>query len=238
MSWAEPGPWEVRVGESLSLEELVARASPLVASLGRGFSLPRVARELGVSSDEVRELVADRTELLLEIADAAIASAPPLEPGAGPWDYRLFELVWRVGRELAALPEAWSAAVLAGAATGPGMIRFLDDVMGLLLEAGLDRTEADEACQHIVVFLAGWRQELAAVEARVEHAVVRRRRDRLRGMLSTYPGLSSLAPYYLDVPLDEAIPRSLRLLVDGIAAGAARAPSGVSQRRAGRPGWG
>jgi AcrR family transcriptional regulator len=161
----------VEVGErvALSRDQVVSTAVDLLRRYGLGdLSMRRLARELGVAPGALYWHVANKQELLVEVADvllAEIVSPPADQPAADA----LVGLAVAVREALVKVPDAADVVGLAYAVE-PGAARPLRDLARLVHDAGAPAAERDEVAalvmHHILGSVAG--QQDRALAASVD----------------------------------------------------------------------
>jgi AcrR family transcriptional regulator len=132
-----------------------------------GFTMRRLAEELGVGTMTVYRYVRDKREALDAAVDAAMAARPPLSR-SGDWRddlRRLIEGAWRnLNRHPALVQIRFRQPVLR-----PEALRFGETGMAILLDAGLGEEEAAGSFRLLFTYVfgyAGLSPERAAPAAR------------------------------------------------------------------------
>ena len=157
-----------RAGErvALSREHVVATAVDLLRRYGLGdLSMRRLARELGVAPGALYWHVANKQELLVEVADVLLAEIP-LPTGDRPPAEALVGLAVAVRDALVQVPDAADVVGLAYAVE-PGAAPALRELARLVHEAGAPASERDEVAalvvHHILGSVAGQQDRALAV---------------------------------------------------------------------------
>ncbi|NUO89370.1 MAG: TetR family transcriptional regulator [Dermatophilaceae bacterium] len=148
---------------ALSREQVVAAAVDLLRRYGLGdLSMRRLARELGVAPGALYWHVADKQELLVEVADALLAEIPPA-PTDRPAAEALTGLAIALREALVQVPDAADVVGLAYAVE-PGATRALRDLARLVHDAGATVSERDDVASLVVNHILG---SVAAQQNRV-----------------------------------------------------------------------
>jgi TetR/AcrR family transcriptional regulator, tetracycline repressor protein len=138
---------------ALSRDQVVATAVDLLRRYGLGdLSMRRLARELGVAPGALYWHVANKQELLVEVADVLLAEIPP--PGDRPPAEALVGLAIAVRDALVHVPDAADVVGLAYAVE-PGAARALRDLARLVHEAGVSASERDDVAALVVHHILG-----------------------------------------------------------------------------------
>ncbi|GHG98924.1 TetR/AcrR family transcriptional regulator [Streptomyces lanatus] len=137
-----PGTGKRRV--PLSRASVVAAGRRLARDEGlAAVTLRRVAAELGVTAMALYRHVGDKRELLVAMLDG-VAEQLVIPDGTGSPSDRLVLAFRALHDHLTAEP--WVAEVLRGGELfGPSAARFVEHVLALLAEAGLDDEQAGDA---------------------------------------------------------------------------------------------
>ncbi|GAA2499571.1 TetR/AcrR family transcriptional regulator [Terrabacter carboxydivorans] len=139
---------------ALSREQVVATAVDLLRRYGLGdLSMRRLARELGVAPGALYWHVANKQELLVEVADVLLAEIPS-PPVDQPPAEALVGLAVAVRDALVKVPDAADVVGLAYAVE-PGAARPLRDLARLVHAAGAPAAERDEAAALVVHHILG-----------------------------------------------------------------------------------
>jgi len=145
---------EGRERVALSREQVVATAVDLLRRYGLGdLSMRRLARELGVAPGALYWHVANKQELLVEVADVLLAEIPP-PAGDRPPAEALVGLAVAVRDALVQVPDAADVVGLAYAVE-PGGARALRDLARLVHDAGAPASERDEVADLVVHHILG-----------------------------------------------------------------------------------
>ncbi|GAB3876636.1 TetR family transcriptional regulator [Terrabacter terrigena] len=139
---------------ALSREQVVATAVDLLRRYGLGdLSMRRLARELGVAPGALYWHVANKQELLVEVADVLLAEIPPV-PTDRPAPEALAGLAVAIREALVQVPDAADVVGLAYAVE-PGAARALRDLARLVHEAGATASERDDVAVLVVHHILG-----------------------------------------------------------------------------------
>ncbi|MEW1954108.1 TetR family transcriptional regulator [Terrabacter sp. NPDC080008] len=139
---------------ALSRDEVVATAVGLLRRYGLGdLTMRRLARELGVAPGALYWHVANKQELLVEVADALLSEIPPAPQGHPPAE-ALAGLCVAVRDALVQVPDAADVVGMAYA-VDPGATRALRDVARLVHDAGAPASERDEVAALVVHHVLG-----------------------------------------------------------------------------------
>ena len=154
---------------ALSREQVVATAVGLLRRYGLGdLSMRRLARELGVAPGALYWHVANKQELLVEVADVLLAELPA-PPTGQPAAEALTGLAVAIREALVQVPDAADVVALAYAVE-PGAARPLRDLASLVHDAGVPASERDEAAALVLHHVLGsvGAQQSRALAARVD----------------------------------------------------------------------
>ena len=121
----------------LDRDRVLRTALVLVDARGlEALSVRALAAELGVGPMTLYSYVADRDDVLAGLVDLLFAGLPPL-PRSGPWRRRLEVACADLHAVLAAHP-ALLPVVLGRRHRGPAQLRWMEGVLEVLADAGLD----------------------------------------------------------------------------------------------------
>ena len=139
---------------ALSRGQVVGAAVDLLRRYGLGdLSMRRLARELGVAPGALYWHVANKQELLVEVADVLLAEVP--EPaGDRPTPEALAALALAIREAIAPVPDGADVVALAYAVE-PGAARPLRDLARLISTAGVPRRERDHVAALVVHYILG-----------------------------------------------------------------------------------
>jgi AcrR family transcriptional regulator len=139
---------------ALSRGQVVGAAVDLLRRYGLGdLSMRRLARELGVAPGALYWHVANKQELLVEVADVLLAEVP--EPaGDRPTPEALAALALAIREAIASVPDGADVVALAYAVE-PGAARPLRDLARLVSTAGVPRSERDHVAALVVHHILG-----------------------------------------------------------------------------------
>jgi AcrR family transcriptional regulator len=153
---------------ALSREQVVATAVDLLRRYGLGdLSMRRLARELGVAPGALYWHVANKQELLVEVADvllAEIAEPPADEPPVEA----LVGLAVAIREAVVQVPDGADVVALAHAVE-PGSVRPLRGLARLVHAAGVPASERDEVAALVLHHILG---SVAAQQDRALAALV------------------------------------------------------------------
>ncbi len=139
---------------ALSREQVVGAAVDLLRRYGLGdLSMRRLARDLGVAPGALYWHVANKQELLVEVADALLAEIPA-PPSDRPPVEALVGLAVAVRDALVQVPDAADVVGLAYAVE-PGAARALRELARLVHDAGAPASERDEVASLVVHHILG-----------------------------------------------------------------------------------
>lgn len=139
---------------ALSRDQVVTTAVDLLRRYGLGdLSMRRLARELGVAPGALYWHVANKQELLVEVADVLLAeiATPSVDQAAAD---ALVGLAVSLREALVTVPDAADVVGLAYAVE-PGAARPLRDIARLVHEAGAPAAERDEVTSLVVHHILG-----------------------------------------------------------------------------------
>ena len=153
---------------ALSREQVIATAVELLRRYGLGdLSMRRLARELGVAPGALYWHVANKQELLVEVADVLLAEVS--EPtGDRPPAEALAALALAIREAIAPVPDGADVVALAYAVE-PAAARPLRDVARLVGAAGVPLGERDHVVALVVHHILG---SIAAQQDRALAAAV------------------------------------------------------------------
>lgn len=171
--------------EALSRERILAAGIALADADGiDAVSMRRVGQALGVEAMSLYRHVANKDDLLDGMVDAVLAQFP-VAPLGGDWRDRLGALVRGAHEVLVRHP--WAPALAsAREAVGPGRLRFVDGVLGILLSAGCSAQLAHDALHAVEVHVFAFTlQELRLRSTRGGYEL-----DHLPSGAEAYPNLA------------------------------------------------
>lgn len=135
-----------QVRDPLSADRIVAAGVALADELGlEAVSMRRVGERLGVEAMSLYRHIGGKDALVDGMVDEVITRFPGLagSPG-GPWDRRLRDLA--LGAHATLRRHPWAAGpATARPVVGPAKLRFIDTVLGILLEGGASPQLAHDA---------------------------------------------------------------------------------------------
>lgn len=139
----------------LTREGIAAAALEIADASGLdALSMRTLASHLGVGTMTLYGYFRNKDELLDAIVDSAVAEAEPL-PAEGDWRTRLRGTVMVARRNLQRHPSLVELRV-SRPVLRPEALRFAENVMSILVEAGLDRTESARAFRLVFTFTLGY----------------------------------------------------------------------------------
>jgi AcrR family transcriptional regulator len=150
----------------LTQERIVEAAVRVAASDGlAAVSMSRVATELGVGTMSLYRYVGAKDELLVLMAEAAFAAAPPVpEPGAG-WRAGLTAWAWQLFGVVRA--NAWVLRMpISGPPATPNQLRWMESGLPALRGTGL----AEGVKISVMLLLTGYVRSEAGVAADIGSA--------------------------------------------------------------------
>jgi len=171
--------------QPLSRARILAAGIALADAEGiEAVSMRRVGDALDVEAMSLYRHVRGKDDLLDGMVDDVVAAFPAPALG-GDWRDRLGALVRGASEVLALHP--WAAALASsGRTVGPGRLRFVDGVLGILLSAGCSPQLAHDALHAVEVHVFAFTlQELRLRSARGGYAL-----DHLPAGAETYPHLA------------------------------------------------
>jgi AcrR family transcriptional regulator len=128
---------------SLTRAQIVAAALDIARKEGlQALTIRRLAADLGASRMALYRHVADK-DALIDLVMDAIAEHEVVSPAdhGGPWPERLRRLAVSMRRELAAYP-GLAELLMTRVNHGPGALRAVETLLGILADAGLDERDA------------------------------------------------------------------------------------------------
>ena len=139
---------------ALSRDQVVATAVDLLRRYGLGdLSMRRLGRELGVAPGALYWHVANKQELLVEVADVLLAEIPEA-PRDRPAAEALTGLAVAIREAVVQVPDGADVVALAYAVE-PGGARALRDLARLVHEVGAPASERDEVAALVVHHILG-----------------------------------------------------------------------------------
>jgi AcrR family transcriptional regulator len=139
---------------ALSRDQVVATAVDLLRRYGLAdLSMRRLARELGVAPGALYWHVANKQELLVEVADVLLSEIPDPRPDQPPAE-ALVGLAVAVRDALVQVPDGADVVGLAYAVE-PGAARPLRALAQLVHDAGAPASERDEVASLVVHHILG-----------------------------------------------------------------------------------
>ncbi|MFC7596822.1 TetR/AcrR family transcriptional regulator [Terrabacter sp. GCM10028922] len=139
---------------ALSRQQVVTTAVDLLRRYGLGdLSMRRLARELGVAPGALYWHVANKQELLVEVADVLLAEIPE-PPTDRPPAEALTGVAVAIREALLRVPDAADVVALAYAVE-PGSARPFRDLARLVHDAGAAASERDEVATLVLHHILG-----------------------------------------------------------------------------------
>ena len=147
MATANPAP-------HLDRQAVVAAARNLVETRGaKALTMQQLADELGVSAMAAYRHVANKSEILLLVANDLLSRVEIPDPDSGPWAERLRLVETAAFVELSRAPDLWS--VIPPDAVFDEQERLSAAVTDILLDAGFDPGTASLAYEAIFSYVIG-----------------------------------------------------------------------------------
>jgi TetR/AcrR family transcriptional regulator, tetracycline repressor protein len=147
-----PGP-----KRGLSVEQVVNEAFGILADGGvTGFSMRKLASELGVTTMALYTYFPSRDALMEHLADECIGRCPVAPPSADDWRARLRAHQIEVADALAGYRGLVGAIVAARGPSNSHGVRNSNDVLELLIGAGFDQQQASDAYGSLSMLLRGF----------------------------------------------------------------------------------
>ena len=143
----------------ISVDAVVTAALELIDESG-DFSLPRVARKIGVSQSSIYNHVSGREEIL-ELIRGRITEGSPVLPAGTPWD-EVLRLEIREYRESFARHPRMAPLLVMQTVRHAKVIAFYERLSTALEEAGFAGTDVASALALIDSFAIGAALDLAA----------------------------------------------------------------------------
>ena len=187
----------------ISVDAIVTAALELIDESG-DFSLPKVARKIGVSQSSIYNHVSGREEIL-ELIRGRITEIGPLPPAGMPWD-EVLRLEIREYRESFARHPRTAPLMVMQTVRDAKVIAFYERLASALEEAGFRGADVASALAMIDSFAIGAALDLAGpgnvweVEPGVESAL-----GRAAGIASALPDRAGTAFEF-----------GLEILIDGL----------------------
>ncbi|MGY0055333.1 TetR/AcrR family transcriptional regulator [Streptomyces sp. LZ34] len=141
---------------SLTHDQLVSAALAVIDRDGlAGLSMRAVAKELGMSTMGLYRYVDDREELerlVVESVLGAVDTEPP--PSDAPWRERIEVMAGRLRAAMGAHPAVLPLTV-AHRHQSPGVLRWSETVLAILIEAGFHGEQRVIALRSLVAYVNG-----------------------------------------------------------------------------------
>lgn len=210
--------------ETLSREKVLAAALRLADEHGlAGLSMRRLADSLHVEAMSLYNHVRNKGDLLDGLVGLTFASIPLPDP-ALPWDDRLRVLLRGAHQVLTKHPVVVRALADDHAnPQSPGALRFIDAVLGALLDAGLDERDAARRYRSLFGLVFG-SVLIGAADAPMDTVT---RAEPIEAYFvrnvnaDTLPHLHRALPALLDVECGPDFTRELDFALDGLRAAVA-----------------
>jgi AcrR family transcriptional regulator len=168
-----------------------------------------LADELGTSPMSLYRHVRNKEDLLDGINHLAFAGLDLEIPTTGDWQDRVLAWMHAMRSELHAHPVVAPLLRLSGS-LAPSLLRALDKLLQILLEAGFEGREAVLACREVMWFAMGFvTNEIRIQETRGPSSSSPRTHDlgsfaRISPAdAAGYPALAGLMPHFVESDLDE-----------------------------------
>lgn len=213
---------------STSLQEIVDAALALLARDGiKALSMRRLSVELGLGAMTLYSYFATKEELLDHCAARVLGNLGAKRP-SGDWRAQLLELLSELHGRLRANPAV--ADIVNNRVGGlPVMDPFRESVLAALDDAGFDGREMVAIFTSLVAYVSGY-TTIYRLRPRDREAVERKRLNHLPADL--FPHLRASARDYADHVAPGGFELGLNLLLDGVAARAAKTRSSRRSSRA------
>lgn len=122
------------------------------------LSMRKLAQDLGVEAMSLYTHVSSKNDLLNALADAVISQIP-IPAGGGDWQAGVRQMA--LAARAVMLRHPWAPrAVEAQTAPGPGALRYVNALLGVLREGGLSVAQAHHALHIIGSRALGFSQDL------------------------------------------------------------------------------
>jgi TetR/AcrR family tetracycline transcriptional repressor len=201
---------------------LEAGLSLLVKSGGAELSMRSLADELGTAPMSLYRHVRNREDLLDGINRLALGSMDLEVPERGDWSERTLAWMHALRRELHAHPAVAPLLRLRGS-LAPALLRTLNSLLRIMLDAGFEGRDAVLACREVIwftmAFVTNEIRNKAAAEASddsqpsalgsFEHVSAADEGE--------FPELVEHLPYFVDMDVDEIFEVSTEHILAGIA---------------------
>jgi TetR/AcrR family tetracycline transcriptional repressor len=178
----------------------------------------RLAEQLGIKAASLYNHVKDKDELLALMANAICAEIPDLDHSR-PWREQAETMALQVRRVLMAHRDG--ARVLAATPpVGPNRLRLIEQLLAMLVGAGLSRARVVDAAFVMNSYVVGFVLDETLGYPRDAPLAKRMREEGRRWFKSLprqqYPTLVALADELVDAPADRRFNLGLRALLDGL----------------------
>jgi AcrR family transcriptional regulator len=215
-------PRKPRERTPLSRELIVDAALRLVAREGAaGFSMRRLADELGVAAGAVYWHVANKEQLLQLVFDRLIGELSMPEPDPARWREQLKEAA-REEREMLKHPAGIAQLMFGRIPLGPNSVRYIEWHLSLLRVGGLSERVIALAGDLVFLYIAAFAYEEylrgGATDAAAQD-FVHELRDYFASLpVESFPNIVALAGPLTSGGPDERFEFGIDVLVDGLVA--------------------
>ncbi|MET9261483.1 TetR/AcrR family transcriptional regulator C-terminal domain-containing protein [Amycolatopsis sp. NPDC004079] len=207
------------VRETLTREKVLDAALAFVDQHGMAaLSMRKLAAELGVEAMSLYNHVRNKGDLLDGLV-ARMFEAVPVPDPAAPWDVRVRGLAEGLYAQFRRHPAVLRTLVADEAnPRSPGALKVIDSMLGALLDAGLDDTEAVRAYRSLtgLTFGAALTEETGLAGAPLDRAEPVDDWFRRMATPSETPHLHRLLPVLTDADCRQDFEAQLNLLVSAL----------------------
>lgn len=206
---------------TLTRERVILAAVAYADAHGvESMSMRKLGAELGVEAMSLYNHVDNKDDLYDGMIDNVFESIE-LSDDDDAWQDQLRRIGTNAMDRFA--EHAWVVTLLMTRGNyGPGALRFMDHVLGLLLEAGFSADDAHHAWQMLASHTMGY----AFQAANAEHGAFSRDDDEVQRLLAMigpeFPNVARLAPTIAACEFSEEYKYAFEIIIDGLEAQLAR----------------
>jgi TetR/AcrR family tetracycline transcriptional repressor len=216
-----------RARPALTRSDLARAAVDLLDDVGfDGLTMRAIAQRLGVRAASLYNHVRDKGDILALVADAIVGEVPSPEASL-PWRDKLEAISHHYRAVLLAHRDA--ARVLAVTPpVGPRRLRLMDEVLGILREAGFSDEAVADAGWVLNTYVTGFALDETMPQAESRPDTAQQVAAWFRSLPpDQFPNIVAIADPLLDGETDRRFAFGLRSFLDGLEARLAGATMGV-----------
>jgi len=176
-----------------------------------------LADELGTAPMSLYRHVRNREDLLDGINRLALGSMDLEVPDQGDWTERTFAWMNALRREMHAHPAVAPLLRLRGS-FAPALLRALNSLLRIMLDAGFEGRDAVLACREIIWFtMAFVTNEIRQAEESSASSSLRSFEDVSAAKAGEFPELAEHLPYFIEMEVDEVFAASAGHILVGLS---------------------